>query len=268
MARKIKLFRRKKEGVVRPWQKYLKAFGRAHSKAKKELDPSKPLLQHLNELRQRLFKALLALVLTTVLSFSVAGELIDFLSAPIGGREALVSIEVTENIGIFMRVSILSGLILGMPVVVYQVFRFVLPGLKGKERIWPMVGVPFATILFATGVAFTWYIMIPAAVPYLINFLDITTQVRPSNYFEFITKLMFWIGLAFEMPLVVMVLARLEFVTAKQLLGGWRYAFVGIAVVAAAITPTVDPVNMGLVMLPLIALYLISVLLAALVRKK
>lgn len=264
----MKIFRRKKTGVERPWQKYLKAFGRAHSKAKKELDPSKPLLQHLNELRQRLFKALLALTVTTLVSFSVAGQLIDYLSSPIGGRESLVSIEVTENIGIFMRVSILSGMILGMPVVVYQVFRFILPGLQGKERIWLLVGVPMASLLFASGVAFTWFVMIPAAVPYLINFLDITTQVRPSNYFEFITKLMFWIGLAFEMPLVVMVLARLEFVTAKQLLGAWRYALVGIAVVAAAITPTVDPVNMGLVMLPLSALYLISVLLAALVRRK
>lgn len=264
----MKIFRRKKTVVERPWQKYLKAFGRAHRKAKKELDPSKPLLQHLNELRQRLFKALLALTVTTLASFSVAAQLIDYLSSPIGGREALVSIEVTENIAIFMRVSILSGLIVGMPVVVYQVFRFVLPGLKGKERGWLVLGVPMASLLFASGVAFTWFVMIPAAVPYLINFLDITTQVRPTNYFEFITKLMFWIGLAFEMPLVVMVLARLEFVTAKQLLGAWRYAFVGIAVVAAAITPTVDPVNMGLVMLPLIVLYLISVLLAALVRRK
>ncbi|MCB2179528.1 twin-arginine translocase subunit TatC [bacterium] len=246
----------------------MKAFGRAHNKAKKELDPSKPLLQHLNELRQRLFKVLLALTVTTLGSFAISGWLIDYLSSPIGGRESLVSIEVTENIAIFMRVSILSGLILGMPVVVYQVFRFVLPGLKGKERGWLILGVPLASILFASGVAFTWFVMIPAAVPYLINFLDITTQVRPTNYFEFITKLMFWIGLAFEMPLVVMVLARLEFVTAKQLLGAWRYALVGIAVVAAAITPTVDPVNMGLVMLPLIVLYLISVLLAALVRRK
>lgn len=267
MPRTLKIFRKKKKGVERPWNKYLKAFGRAHSKAKKELDPSKPLLQHLNELRQRLFKALLALVITTVVSFSVAGQLIDFLSSPIGGREALVSIEVTENIAIFMRVSILSGLILGMPVVVYQVFRFVMPGLKGKERWYVLLGVPAASVLFFSGVAFTWYVMIPAAVPYLIGFLDITTQVRPSNYFEFITKLMMWIGIAFEMPLVVMVLARLGFVTAKQLLAGWRYALVGIAVVAAAITPTVDPVNMGLVMLPLAALYLISVLLAALVRR-
>jgi sec-independent protein translocase protein TatC len=96
-----------------------------------------------------------------------------------------------------------------------------------------------------------------------VNFLDIRTQVRPLNYFEFITNLMFWIGLCFEMPLVMMILAALKIVTAKKLASAWRYAIVIMAVVAAAVTPTVDPVNMGLVMLPLMVLYVISILLAA-----
>jgi len=250
------------------WWGYLGAFGRAHHKAQAELETSMPLLQHLNELRQRLFKAFLAVFLTTVASFVFSGQLIDLLAVPIGGRNALVSIEVTENIAIFMRVSLLSGLVLGMPVIIYQVFRFIVPGLKGRERLWLVVGVPFASLLFAAGVAFTWFLMIPAALPFLINFLDITTQVRPSNYFEFVTKIMFWIGISFEMPLVIMILAKMKFVNAKQLWQGWRYAVVAIALIAAAVTPTVDPVNMGLVMLPLAALYLISILLAAFVRRK
>lgn len=251
----------------RSWRRYFTAFGRAHRKAQAELETSMPLLQHLNELRQRIFKAFFAVILTTVVSFVFSGQLIDLLAAPIGGRGALVSIEVTENIAIFMRVSLLSGLVLGMPVIVYQVIRFTTPGLKGSERLWLVVGVPFASLLFATGVAFTWFVMIPTAIPFLINFLDITTQVRPLNYFEFVTKIMFWIGISFEMPLVVMILAKLKFVTARQLWHGWRYAIVASALIAAAVTPTVDPVNMGLVMLPLAALYLISILLAALVRR-
>jgi sec-independent protein translocase protein TatC len=97
--------------------------------------------------------------------------------------------------------------------------------------------------------------------------MGITTQVRPANYFEFITRIMFWIGICFEMPLVVMFLAKMKFVTAKQLAGGWRYAIVVMAVVAAAVTPTVDPVNMGLVMAPLMVLYLVSIMLAWIVRK-
>jgi sec-independent protein translocase protein TatC len=222
-----------------------------------------PLLQHLEELRQRIFKAFGAVVLTTILSLIFADRLISYFAGPLGGKSALVSIEVTENIAIFMRVSLLSGLVLGMPFVVYQLLRFVLPGLNQNERWWLILGVPFASLLFLSGVAFTWFVMIPTAIPFLVKFLGITTQVRPSNYFEFITSLMFWIGLAFEMPLVIMILARFKLVTARQLANGWRYAVVVIAVAAAAVTPTIDPVNMGLVMAPLGGLYLISIVLAA-----
>jgi sec-independent protein translocase protein TatC len=204
---------------------------------------------------------------TTLLSFVFAGPLVDFLTTPIGGRGALVSIEMTENVAIFMRVSLLSGLTLGMPFVVYQGMRFILPGLTARERWWLILGVPFASLLFLGGVAFTWYVMLPTAVPFLTGFLGITTQVRPSSYFAFITSLMFWIGVSFEMPLAAMFLARLKIVTAGQLLRGWRHAVVAIAIVAAAVTPTVDPVNMGLVMVPLAGLYLISIALAAIAGK-
>lgn len=246
------------------WKNYLNAFGRAHRKASTQLETSMPLLLHLEELRQRIFKAFGAVILTTALSFVFTNTLIEFFASPLGGKKALVSIEVTENIAIFMRVALLGGLVLGMPFIIYQAIRFVMPGLKDKERLWLVLGVPAASLLFLAGVAFTWYVMIPAAVPFLVNFLGITTQVRPSNYFQFITTLMFWIGVCFEMPLVVALLAKLKMVTARQLIAGWRYAIVGMAVVAAVVTPTVDPVNMGLVMLPLLILYLISIAAAAL----
>jgi sec-independent protein translocase protein TatC len=246
------------------WQDYLHVFGKAHRKASVQLETSMPLLLHLEELRQRIFKAFGALILTTGISFAFAGEMINYFAEPIGGSKALVSIEVTENIAIFMRVALLGGVILAMPVMAYQALSFILPGLKKKERSWLLVGVVAASILFLGGVSFAWFVMIPAAVPFLVNFLGITTHVRPMNYFDFITTLMFWIGICFEMPLVVMLLAKLKFITARQLAQGWRYAVVGIAIVAALVTPTVDPVNMSLVMLPLLGLYLISILLAVL----
>ena len=249
------------------WRRYTGALGRAHQKARNELNESLPLLQHLNELRSRLFKAFGAVVLTTAVSAIFAEQAIDYLARPIGGSSSLVSIEITENISIFMRVSLLGGLVLGMPVVVYQILRFVLPGLKQNEKTWIFLGVPFASLMFAAGVAFAWFVMIPTAVPFLTEFLSITTQVRPQNYFEFITKLMLWIGLSFEMPLISFVLAKAGVVTAKQLASGWRYALVGISILAATITPTVDPVNMGLVMLPLFFLYLLSILLAWAARR-
>jgi sec-independent protein translocase protein TatC len=154
-----------------------------------------------------------------------------------------------------------------MPVIVYQIVAFVLPGLQRNERLWVLFMVPFATVLFVAGMAFTWFVMLPTAIPFLAGFLGITTQVRPENYFDFITRLMFWIGVCFELPLVIMFLAKLKFVSARQLAGGWRYAVVGMAILAAVVTPTVDPVNMGLVMAPLMVLYLISILLAAFVRR-
>ena len=249
------------------WQDYFGALGRAHHTASAQLETSMPLLRHLDELRQRIFKAFFGVILTTAVSFVFAKQLIDFLASPIGGSQALVSIEVTENIAIYMRVALLSGLVLGMPIIIYQTLSFIFPGLKWQERKWLLLGVPAASLLFVGGVAFSWFVMLPAAVPFLVNFIGITTHVRPANYFTFITTVMFWIGVSFEMPLITALLAKLKFVTARQLLNGWRYAFVGIAVVAALITPTVDPVNMGLVMAPLCVLYLVSVLLAALVGR-
>ncbi len=251
----------------RGWRDYTRAFGRAHRKASVQLDTSMPLLQHLNELRQRLFKAFFAVILTTAISFVFAGQLINYLARPIGGATALVSIEVTENISIFMRVALLAGIVFGMPFIVYQLLRFILPGLKTQEKTWLLLMVPLASLLFLAGVAFTWFIMIPSAVPFLVNFMGITTHVRPSNYFDFVTTLMFWIGICFELPLVIMFLARLKIVNAKQLANGWRYAIVASAIVAAAVTPTVDPVNMGLVMAPLFGLYLISIVLASIVAR-
>jgi sec-independent protein translocase protein TatC len=250
------------------WRDYLRALGRSHRKARVELSASLPLLQHLEELRRRTFTAVGLVALTTLLSFVFAEQLVDFLTGPIGGRPALVSIEITENMAIFMRVSLLSGVVLGMPGVVYQVLRFVLPGLTGRERRWLLLGVPLVSLLFLSGVAFAWFVMIPVAIPFLVNFMGITTQMRPANYFQFITSLMFWMGVCFEMPAVLMLLSALKLVTARQLAGAWRYALVLMAIVAAAITPTVDPVNMGLVMLPLAGLYLVSLLLAALVQKR
>ncbi len=118
----------------RSWSDTFRAFGRAHRKASSNLETSMPLLRHLEELRQRIFKAFFALVLTTGLSFVFASQIIDYLTQPLGGSQALVSIEVTENIAIFMRVALLSGIILAMPVILYQALSFVLPGLAAQRK--------------------------------------------------------------------------------------------------------------------------------------
>ena len=251
----------------RSWWDLLRAFGRAHRKASVQMESSAPLLKHLDELRIRIFKICFALIITTGVSFAFSQPVIEYLASPIGGISKLVSIELTENVATFMKVSLLGGFTLGMPVIVYQIMVFVLPGLKRNERTWLFLLVPFATLLFVAGIAFTWFVMLPSAIPFLTSFMGITTQVRPENYFGFITRLMFWIGICFELPLIIMFLAKLKMITAKQLLDGWRYAIVVMAVMAAAVTPTVDPINMGLVMAPLMVLYIVSIALAAIVGR-
>ncbi len=130
-----------------------------------------------------------------------------------------------------------------------------------------MFVIPFATALFALGMAFTYLVMLPAAIPFLINFGGIHTIPRPDNYYKFVTALMFWIGIAFQMPLLIYGLAAAGMVKANWLARNWRFAVIFIAIVAAVVTPTVDPVNMGLVMAPMILLYFLSVVLASIAER-
>ena len=224
--------------------------------------PQMTLVEHLVELRNRLIKASIALLITTALSFAFATYLVDIIAVPIGGRQALQAIDVTENMGVFMRVSLISGVVLAMPVIVYQLLMFIVPGLTRQERRYLWFVVPGASILFLLGVLFAYFVMLPVAVPFLMGFLNIPTRPRPSTYFGFVTRLMFWIGLAFETPLILAFLARLGIVTPQMLRQYRKYAIVGIAAIAAAITPTVDPVNMLLVMAPLMILYEFGALLS------
>lgn len=226
------------------------------------------LVEHVEALRRHLLRAVIFLVITTTLSFAFAREILAFLTSPIGGIGALQSIEVTESIGAFMRVSLLSGVALALPYILFEIFLFINPGLRPIERKIVLAVIPVATALFAAGVAFAYYVMLPSALPFLTGFLGISTQLRPASYVRFVTGVMFWIGVTFEFPLLIYVLATLGIVNARMLWRSWRYALVGIAVLAAAITPTVDPVNMGLVMAPMIVLYFLSTGLAAIAQRQ
>ena len=221
------------------------------------------LVEHLEALRSHLFRSLAVLAVTTALSFAVAGKILEWLTEPIGGIQALQAIEVTESIGAYMRVSLLSGFALAFPYICFEFFAFVNPGLRRRERVLILTAIPAAFLLFLAGLAFAYFIMLPAALPFLLNFMGISTRVRPMNYVRFVTGLMFWIGVAFQFPLIIYALAAIGFVNARTLINGWRIAVVGIAVLAAAVTPTVDPVNMALVMAPMIVLYFMSIGLAA-----
>ncbi|HNW95080.1 MAG TPA: twin-arginine translocase subunit TatC [Anaerolineaceae bacterium] len=223
---------------------------------------------HLEEFRSALLRALLGLGAAIVVSLFFTSRLIDFLARPIGGLEKLQAIEVTETVSVYMRVALLAGFILASPWIFYQLFGYLAKGLKAEERSRVLVAVPFAVLFFAAGAAFAYIIMLPSALNFFAQFLGVQTLFRIKSYFSFVTDLIFWIGVSFELPLLVFVLARIGIVNASMLIKGWRAAVVVIAVLAAVITPTADPVNMAIFMLPLFGLYLLSIGLAALAGKK
>ena len=229
-------------------------------------DKNMPIMGHLRELRNVLIKCAIALAFTSAIAFVFTTPILQFLIAPYGN--VLETIDPTENVTTYFRVALVAGAVLAMPFLVYFIWTFIAPGLEAKEKRYVRFIVPGATILFLIGVAFAWFFMLPAAIRFLSDFEpDIfKTSWRASAYIPFVTSLMFWIGVAFELPLVVFFLAKLKIVTAAQLLKWWRFAVVGAAIVAAVITPTVDPFNMALVMGPLILLYFLSIFMARLAR--
>jgi sec-independent protein translocase protein TatC len=229
-------------------------------------DKTMPLMEHLRELRNVLIKCAIVVAITSLISVAFTTQLLHFLIAPYGN--ILETIDPTENITTYFRVALVSGAVLAMPFLVYFIWSFIAPGLKDNEKRYVRIIVPGATFLFLLGVAFAWGIMLPAAIGFLADFQPeiFKTSWRASAYIPFVTSLMFWIGVAFELPLIVFFLAKLKIVTAKQLLGWWRFAVVGAALAAAVITPTVDPFNMMLVMGPLVFLYFLSIVLAKLAR--
>jgi sec-independent protein translocase protein TatC len=226
------------------------------------------VLDHLNELRKNLFRGLLFFMVTTALSFIFIRDLLDWITEPVGGIESLQAIEVTEPLGTVMRVALLAGFSAALPYIIFELWLFAAPGLRKRARITGLIAIPIAFLFFIGGMAFAYYVMMPAALPFLINFMGIITVPRPSSYIKFVTGLMFWVGIAFEFPLVIFVLANMGIVKAKMLASQWRIAIIIIAIVSAAITPTIDPVNMGLVMGPMTLLYFLSIGLAYIAQGK
>ncbi len=219
---------------------------------------------HIQDLRRHLLRMVLALTFTVGLSMLFTQPILNYLATPIGGLENLKAIEVTESIGVFMKVALLSGLALASPYLAFEIWHFLAPGLMPSTRKMSLVAIPLATLFLLGGMAFAFYVMLPAALPFLQNFMGIQAEWRPGSYYSFLTSVMIWIGLTFEFPLLIYILSSLGWVTPQALADQGRLAIVLIAILAAAITPTVDPVNMALVMGPMIVLYYFSILLSKL----
>lgn len=227
------------------------------------------LLQHLGELRRRVFICVVAVLVGSAVSFAFFEEIIDILVEPakdlnLGTGGELIYTEVTELLTTAIKVSFVSGLILASPVLVYQGVMFVAPGLTGREKRYLFGFMPAVVLAFGGGVAFAYYILTPPALHFLLTFGgDVATPlIRISNIVNLMVRLLFWMGLSFETPLVMYLLAQLGIVTAGSLSRFRRYWVVVAFIMAAIITPTVDPVNQALVAGPLLVLYELGILLA------
>jgi len=224
---------------------------------------------HLIELRQRLVKSLIAIAIGTVISFIFAKQIFYILALPAEGIE-LVYIELTEMIGTYMKVCLAGGIVLAMPYMVYHLIMFVSPALTPKEKRYVYLILPWVALMFVGGVVFGYFVLIPPATKFLLTFgSDIATpQIKIGNYVSIITKLLLAIGFVFEMPVISTFLARLGVITPKWLSGKRKAAIIFAFVLAAIITPTLDPVNQCLVAIPLILLYEMSIWLAKIVQRK
>lgn len=226
-----------------------------------------PLSRHLEDLRGTLLRSLIGLVVTVSAAVFFVKPILGFLTMPVGGLKNLQAIEVTETMSVYMRVALLAGIIAALPWIVLQLLGFVSKGLKPNEKKGIYLSLPFVVILFLAGAAFAYYVMLPASLGFFRDLLAVNTTIRIKSYINFVTNLLFWIGISFQLPLIFFILTKVGLVNAGLLLKGWRVALVVIAVLAAVITPTGDPINMLIFMLPLFVLYLLSILLSVLAGK-
>jgi len=227
------------------------------------------ILEHLGELRGRLVKSVIAVLITTVISFIFAKQIFNILILPAEDIN-LIYIEMTEMIGTYMRVCLMSGIILAMPVLVYHLLMFVSPGLTPKEKKSVYLILPWIALMFAAGVVFGYFILVPPATKFLISFgSDIASpQIKIGNYISIVSRLLLAIGLVFDMPVISTFLSRIGIITPKWLVDKRKGAIIFAFILAAIITPTFDPLNQTLVAAPIIVLYEMSIWLAKLVHRK
>jgi sec-independent protein translocase protein TatC len=229
----------------------------------------KELTSHLDELRRRLVVCLISVAAGVIISFAFADQLFAVLIKPAEGV-SLIFVEVTEMLSTYMQVCFIGGIVISMPVLVYELIAFVAPALTPREKRYLWIALPFIIAMFAGGVLFGYFVLIPPAMNFLLSFGTgiATPQIRIGNYVTLVSRLLLAIGLVFETPVITTLLARLGILSSGWLLRQWKWAVILAFVLGAVITPTIDPVNQTLVAAPLIVLYLLSILLARLVEKR
>jgi len=221
------------------------------------------LVEHLDELRTRIVISIAAFTVAFGLCFWQNSRLLDIANAPLPGDRTPITFGITEPFTTTLTVSAYAALVISLPVILYQAYAFVLPALTTREKrvVVPLLmGVP---VLFVAGVVFGYFVVLPAATKFLLNFNEsqFNIQIRARDYYSFFTLTLGVMGLVFQMPIGILAVTRLGIVTPEQLAKNRRYAYLVLAVVAMLL-PGTDPVSMLLELVPLLVLYEASVILA------
>ncbi len=229
-----------------------------------------PITGHLVEMRNRLFKAVAVVIVTTAVAFIFHEQLFDIMLRPAPEGFKPVRQEMMEGLSVFFRVCLTAGIAVAMPFLVYQFFAFVSPALTAKEKRYIYMILPGVTIMFVTGISFAYFVALPPALKMLIEFGSTFAEADISikDYINIVTRMLLVIGLIFETPVIIMVLARMGLVTPQWLAARRKMWFVLAFVVAAIVTPTFDPINQTIIALPLVILLELSIFLARFVYKK
>jgi sec-independent protein translocase protein TatC len=224
--------------------------------------------EHLMEMRKRIFSILGAMAVFMVAAIAGYEYLLDWITIP-AGDTMLVALRPTEMFMVTLKVVLMSALACSIPFIIYHLLRFIEPALETEHErklyktivIW---AIPFSGLFFLGGASFAYFVLLPFSLNYLGQFGGEFAQAQwnISEYISFVLSLLFWVAAAFETPLVMFILARADIVTLEQFKKARRWAYVGIAIMAAFITPTPDAINMLIVMGPLALLYELGVLLA------
>ncbi|PMB07091.1 twin-arginine translocase subunit TatC, partial [Fischerella thermalis CCMEE 5273] len=226
------------------------------------------LFEHLEELRLRIFYALIAVAVSVVGCFFAVKPIVQLLEVPAKGVKFL-QLAPGEYFFVSLKVAGYSGLLLASPFILYQIVQFVLPGLTRRERRLLAPIVLGSTVLFAVGLVFAYSLLIPAALKFFISYgADVVEQLWSiDKYFEFVLLLLFSTGLAFQVPIIQLLLGSLGIVSSKQMLSGWRYVILGAVVLGAVITPSTDPLTQTLLAGAVLGLYFSGIGLVKLIGK-
>lgn len=236
-------------------------------------DNPQPILSHLEELRWRIVRAAIGIFVAAGVALIFNEWIADVLEAPLletcGDRGCtLQALGATEQFSVLMRIGLFGGLILGSPVLIWQVWAFISPALTSRERRWSIPIITSCVVLFAGGVLFGYWVM-PRGLDFLLNiFPDTRTDLRMLEYFSFSMRFLLAFGLSFLYPVFLFAAAAANIVTSEQLARGRRWAVLIIVVVAAAITPTGDALTLTLLTIPLYLFYEITYWLVRLLLRK